>query len=153
MIGSCLLTKVAANVLQLAEGGDFQHSLSYEALKFLYPQNCPTKNETATFGKVLLPAYPSFSVVLCWCLSAVNFVVMACVSGVLIFFLSVGKNFKILFSVAKKYSLKNFGSWSGLQRFLRVYFYCVGILYFFFNSIFYKVLKVFVNYCFNIRSA
>ena len=48
--------KIYDNGLQLAEGGDFQHKLSYEALKFIYPQNCPTKNETATFGKVLLQA-------------------------------------------------------------------------------------------------
>jgi hypothetical protein len=45
---------IVHNVLQLAEGGDFQHKPSYEALKFTYPQNCPTKHETATFGKVLL---------------------------------------------------------------------------------------------------
>ena len=51
---SLSLVKVADNVLQLAEGGDFQHKISYEELKFIYPQNCPTKNETATFGKVLL---------------------------------------------------------------------------------------------------
>jgi len=38
------LSKVADNVLQLAEGGDFQHKLSYEALKFIYLQNYPTKN-------------------------------------------------------------------------------------------------------------
>jgi hypothetical protein len=30
--------------LRLGEGGDFQHSLSYEALKFIYPQYCPTKH-------------------------------------------------------------------------------------------------------------
>ncbi len=53
------------NGLQLAEGGDFQHKLSYEALKFKYPQNCPTKHETATFGKVLLAVRCSFSVVSC----------------------------------------------------------------------------------------
>jgi len=45
--------KIMHNVLQLAEGGDFQHTLSCEALNFIYPQNCPTKHETATFGKVL----------------------------------------------------------------------------------------------------
>jgi hypothetical protein len=45
---------ITDNGLQLAEGGDFQHKLSYEELKFIYPQNCPTKHETATFGKVLL---------------------------------------------------------------------------------------------------
>jgi hypothetical protein len=45
---------LAPNVLQLAEGGDFQHKLSYEALKFIHLKNCPTKHETATFGKVLL---------------------------------------------------------------------------------------------------
>lgn len=42
--------RVADNGMQLAEGGDFQHSLSYEALKFIYPQSCPTKHVTATFG-------------------------------------------------------------------------------------------------------
>ena len=47
---------IDANVFGLAEGGELQHKLSYEALKFIYPQNCPTKHETATFGKVLLPA-------------------------------------------------------------------------------------------------
>ena len=52
--------KFAYNVLQLAEGGDFQHKFSYEALKFIYPQNCPTKHETATFGKVLLAVRCSF---------------------------------------------------------------------------------------------
>jgi hypothetical protein len=35
---------LAANGLRLGEGGDFQHKLSYEALKFIYPQNCPTKH-------------------------------------------------------------------------------------------------------------
>jgi hypothetical protein len=49
----CLNT-LAANGWQLAEGGDFQHKFSYEELKFISPQNCPTKHETATFGKVLL---------------------------------------------------------------------------------------------------
>ena len=56
----CLLSAVLSfsmtgNVWQLAEGGDIQHNLSYEELKFTCPQNCPTKHETATFGKVLLP--------------------------------------------------------------------------------------------------
>lgn len=32
------------DVSQLAEGGVFQHKLSYEALKFIYPKNCPTKH-------------------------------------------------------------------------------------------------------------
>lgn len=45
---------LAANGWQLAEGGDFMHEPSYEALMFICPQNCPTKHETATFGKVLL---------------------------------------------------------------------------------------------------
>jgi len=52
-VSSFMLT---ANGLQLAEGGDFQQKFSYEAPKFIYPQNCPTKHETATFGKVLLQA-------------------------------------------------------------------------------------------------
>jgi len=42
------------NVWRLAEGGDFQHKISNEELKFIYPQNWLTKHETATFGKVLL---------------------------------------------------------------------------------------------------
>jgi hypothetical protein len=53
------------NVLRLGEGGDFQHQLSYEALKFIYPQNCPTKHETATFAKPLLAVRASFSVIIC----------------------------------------------------------------------------------------
>jgi hypothetical protein len=48
------LFTLAGNGWQLAEGGDFQHKFSYEELKFISPQNCPTKHETATFGKVLL---------------------------------------------------------------------------------------------------
>ena len=44
------------NGLRLGEGGDFQHQLSYEALKFIYPQNCPMKHCTATFAKPLLQA-------------------------------------------------------------------------------------------------
>ena len=35
---------IGHNVLRLGEGGDFQHKLSYEALMFIYPQNCPTKH-------------------------------------------------------------------------------------------------------------
>lgn len=46
--------RMQLNGLQLAEGGDFQHNLPYEALKFIHPQNCPTKHETATLGKLLL---------------------------------------------------------------------------------------------------
>jgi len=45
---------MTANVWRLAEGGDFQHKISNEELKFIYPQNWLTKHETATFGKVLL---------------------------------------------------------------------------------------------------
>jgi len=56
---------VLFNGLQLAEGGDFQHKLSYEALKFIYPQNCPTKHVTATFGKVLLAVRCFFFVRVC----------------------------------------------------------------------------------------
>ena len=38
----------AFNGLQLHEGGDFTHQLSYEELPFKYTQNCPTKHVTAT---------------------------------------------------------------------------------------------------------
>jgi hypothetical protein len=34
---------LAANVPQLQEVGDFYHKCSYEALKFVEPQNCHTK--------------------------------------------------------------------------------------------------------------
>lgn len=51
---SCFGLSLTANGWQLAEGGDFQHTLSYEVQKFISPKNCPTKHETATFGKVLL---------------------------------------------------------------------------------------------------
>jgi len=47
---------LTANGFGLGEGGDFQHQLSYEAQKFIYPQNCPTKHCTATFAKPVLPA-------------------------------------------------------------------------------------------------
>jgi len=36
--------ELAANGLALGEGGDFQHQLSYKALKFICIQNCPTKH-------------------------------------------------------------------------------------------------------------
>jgi len=48
--------KLPHNVLRLGEGGDFQHSLSYEAHISNFTTNCLTKHEPATFAKPLLPA-------------------------------------------------------------------------------------------------
>lgn len=55
-VGFCLAVRVALsdrvadNGLQLPEGGDFTHQLSFGELSLKYTQNCPTKNVTATFG-------------------------------------------------------------------------------------------------------
>jgi len=48
------------------------------------------------------------------------------VVAVLIFFCAVGNFFNSIFSGGEKHSLKNFGLWAGLQRFLRVCFLWVG---------------------------
>jgi hypothetical protein len=44
---------VSDNGFGLGEGGDFRHKLSYEAPKFKFTKNCPTKHCTATFAKPL----------------------------------------------------------------------------------------------------
>ncbi|MBS1653120.1 MAG: hypothetical protein JSU07_14030 [Bacteroidetes bacterium] len=86
---------MAANVLALGEGGDFQHQISYEAPKFKFKKNCPTKNVTATFAKPVLPAYPfSFG------RHSVRHVSVTCpwygrCVGCLFFFEGQEKNFKI----------------------------------------------------------
>ena len=90
---------VAANVFGLGEGGDFQHQLSYEAVKFIQPQNCPTKHCTATCAKPVLPAYPSVFRVKLRCLFELRCGLLRCLSVMgcavaYFYFLKGGKFFK-----------------------------------------------------------